>query len=78
MIYTGLLSLLLAEYAANQQCSVFLLCFADSIYPYTTRYDTTVVLAIVFAVLGHFKNVYDDDDDDTTREAILTCAQKLT
>jgi len=24
----------------------------------------TVVLAIVFCCLGHFKNVYDDDDDD--------------
>ena len=26
MIYTGLLSLLLAEYAANQKCSAVLLC----------------------------------------------------
>ena len=33
MIYTGLLSLLLAEYAANQKCSAVLLCSADSIYP---------------------------------------------
>jgi len=33
MIYTGLLSLLLAEYAANQRCSAILLCSADSIYP---------------------------------------------
>ena len=33
MIYTGLLSLLLAEYAANQKCSAILLCSADSIYP---------------------------------------------
>ena len=32
MIYTGLLSLLLAEYAANQKCSAVLLCSADSIY----------------------------------------------
>jgi len=24
----------------------------------------TVVLAIFFYCLGHFKNVYDDDDDD--------------
>ena len=36
MIYTGLLSLLLAEYAANQKCSAVLLCSADSIYPTTT------------------------------------------
>ena len=34
MIYTGLLSLLLAEYAANQKCSAVLLCSADSIYPF--------------------------------------------
>jgi len=34
MIYTGLLSLLLAEYAANQKCSAVLLCSADSIYPW--------------------------------------------
>jgi len=33
MIYTGLFSLLLAEYAANQKCSAVLLCSADSIYP---------------------------------------------
>ena len=33
MIYTLLLSLLLAEYAANQKCSAVLLCSADSIYP---------------------------------------------
>ena len=33
MIDTGLLSLLLAEYAANQKCSAVLLCSADSIYP---------------------------------------------
>ena len=33
MIYTDLLSLLLAEYAANQKCSAILLCSADSIYP---------------------------------------------
>ena len=33
MIYTGLLSLLLAEYAANEKCSAVLLCSADSIYP---------------------------------------------
>jgi len=33
MIYTGLLSLLLAEYAASQKCSAVLLCSADSIYP---------------------------------------------
>ena len=33
MIYTGLLSLLLAEYAANQKCSAVLLCSADSVYP---------------------------------------------
>ena len=31
MIYTGLLSLLLAEYAANQKCSAVLNCSADSI-----------------------------------------------
>ena len=36
MIYTGLLSLLLAEYAANQKCSAVLLCSADSIYPQKT------------------------------------------
>jgi len=39
MIYTGLLSLLLAEYAANQKCSAVLLCSADSIYP-TFGYKT--------------------------------------
>ena len=33
MIYTGLLSVLLAEYAANRKCSAVLLCSADSIYP---------------------------------------------
>jgi len=33
LIYTGLLSRLLAEYAANQKCSAVLLCSADSIYP---------------------------------------------
>jgi len=33
MIYCGLLSLLLAEYAANKKCSAVLLCSADSIYP---------------------------------------------
>jgi len=33
MIYTGLLSLLLAKYAANQKCSAVLLCSAASIYP---------------------------------------------
>ena len=33
MIYTGLLSHLLAEYAANQKCSAVLLCSADTIYP---------------------------------------------
>jgi len=33
MIYTGLLSLLLAEYSASQKCSAVLLCSADSIYP---------------------------------------------
>ena len=37
MIYTGLLSLLLAEYAANQKCSAVLLCSADSIYPQFVR-----------------------------------------
>jgi len=37
MIYTGLLSLLLAEYAANQKCSTVLLCSADSIYPNSTE-----------------------------------------
>ena len=37
MIYTGLLSLLLAEYAANQKCSAVLLCSADSIYPIIQR-----------------------------------------
>jgi len=31
--YTGLLSLILAEYAASQKCSAVLLCSADSIYP---------------------------------------------
>ena len=40
MIYTGLLSLLLAEYAANQKCSAVLLCSADSIYPQKTAKDT--------------------------------------
>ena len=38
MIYTGLLSLSLAEYAANQKCSAVLLGSADSIYPSTGRY----------------------------------------
>ena len=38
MIYTGLLSLLLAEYAANQKCSAVLLCSADSIYPRMVSY----------------------------------------
>jgi len=33
MIYTGLLSLLLAEYAASQKCSAVLLWSADSMYP---------------------------------------------
>jgi len=33
VIYTGLFSILLAEYAANQKCSAVLLCSADSIYP---------------------------------------------
>ena len=51
MIYTGLLSLLLAEYAANQKCSAVLLCSVDSIYPrVATSYDgytaTNVVMAI--------------------------------
>jgi len=31
------LSLLLAEYAANQKCSAVLLCSADSIYPLLRR-----------------------------------------
>jgi len=41
MIYTGLLSLLLAEYAANQKCSAVLLCSADSIglYPISRCVD---------------------------------------
>ena len=34
MIYTGLLSLLLTEYAANQKCSAVLLCSADSVQTY--------------------------------------------
>jgi len=37
MIYTGLLSLLLAEYAASQKRSAVLLCSADSIYPHSLR-----------------------------------------
>ena len=39
MIYTDLLSLLLAEYAANQKCSAILLCSADSIYPIPWSYN---------------------------------------
>jgi len=35
MIYTGLLSLLLAEYAANQKCSAVLLCSAALPIQYT-------------------------------------------
>jgi len=42
MIYTGLLSLLLAEYAANQKCSAVLLCSADSIYPLAMRMRSAV------------------------------------
>ena len=41
MIYCGLLSLLLAEYAANQKCSAVLLCSADSVYPKDLRNDST-------------------------------------
>jgi len=44
MIYTGLLSLLLAEYAANQKCSAVLLCSADSIYPLTPTYLGSLLL----------------------------------
>jgi len=35
-------------------------------FPFPSHYlpSRTVVLAIVFYCLGHFKNVYDDDDDD--------------
>jgi len=40
MIYTGLLSLLLAEYTATQKCSAVLLCSADSIYPAAARVVT--------------------------------------
>jgi len=46
MIYTGLLSLLLAEYAANQKCSAVLLCSADSIYPCRVIIDVNVKAAI--------------------------------
>ena len=38
---------------------------------YRKSLSFSVVLAIVFYCLGHFKNVYDDDDDDFH----LQCAQ---
>jgi len=51
MIYTGLLSLLLAEHAANQKCSAVLLCSADSIYP-KVRSTLTFPIAAIVAVFN--------------------------
>ena len=31
----------------------------------------SVVLAMVFYCLGHYKNVYDDDDDVTANELLI-------
>ena len=72
MIYCGLLSLLLAEYAANQKCSAVLLCSADSVYPKDLRNDSTRpigeleisggVLSTVDMLVQRCDN--DDDVDD--------------
>jgi len=59
MIYTGLLSLLLAEYAASQKCSAILLCSAGSIYLWQSflichRPDLTVYFRLYKWQIAHF------------------------
>ena len=79
MVYTGLLSLLLAEYAANQKCSGVLLCSADSIYPVNThtgggggeRRDGREKLSLArrtvcLSVVVATTSCDDDVDDDVT------------
>ena len=41
-----LISLLLAEYAANQKCSAVLLCSADSIYPDMVRVGSMATIRV--------------------------------
>jgi len=64
MIYTGLLSLLLAEYAAYQKRSAFLLCSADSIYPVGVLSTAEIMVQRRDGPRRLRDNDGDDDDDD--------------